>query len=177
MENGNNHSQTNGNGRRDKNGLTEKQRRAIPVIAVAESVRQGVFECERLGIVSAYTYYHRWVHEPEFRQARDDAREKMLGEASLRVKSIFVGAAEEAASQLVKIAGKGQIGKAQVAGCYAVLQGAGIEEFQRKATNIQMQQTVVNEAEVRQARRARLKNHLTGITDRVFDRLGTESDQ
>lgn len=67
---------------RDESGLTEKQREAIPHLATAESMLQGIKLCVSLGIVSSKEYfYHEWWKDPVFVKAVADARAALYGEA------------------------------------------------------------------------------------------------
>ncbi len=90
-----------GGRRRNKNGLTDKQQQALPIIARAKSRHQGVLECQRLGIVNQTQYYKYWTKEPQFVERLQEERDKYFGEVRSRIKDIFVSYAELLAQRLV----------------------------------------------------------------------------
>jgi len=111
--------------RRNKDGLTDKQQQALPIIARAKSRHQGVCECERLGIVSEGQYYQRWVKEPEFVRQLEEERERYFGEVLVRVRDIFVSYAELLAQRLVTFGL--QDGRDRLRAIEDVLSAIGIE--------------------------------------------------
>lgn len=88
---------------RDKDGLTDKQRQAIPIIARAKSKHQGVLECEKLGIIKQHHYYKQWVKEPRFVSKLDAERERYFQEVRETVKDVFMTYAEVLAQRLVAL--------------------------------------------------------------------------
>lgn len=87
--------------RRDKDGLTDKQRQSLPIIARAKSRHQGVLECEKMGIVRQSHYYNHWVKEPEFVRMLEEERHKYFEEVRSKVTDTFLSYAEILAQRLV----------------------------------------------------------------------------
>jgi hypothetical protein len=88
---------------RDKDGLTDKQRQAIPIIARAKSKHQGVLECERLGIVKQHHYYKHWVKEPRYVEKLQIERQQYFEEVREKVTDVFINYAEVLAQRLVAL--------------------------------------------------------------------------
>ncbi len=111
--------------RRNKDGLTDAQQQALPIIARAKSRHQGVLECEKLGIVRQWQYYKFWTKEPQFVKRLDEEREKYFGEVRSRVKDIFIHYAELLAQRLVSFGL--QDGRDRLRAIEDVLTAIGIE--------------------------------------------------
>ena len=111
--------------RRNKDGLTDKQRAAIPIIARAKSKHQGIVECEKQGIASQRQYYRIWIKEPKFLRKLEEERDKYFGEIRDRVRDIFKDHAEILAQRLVSFGL--QDGKDRLRAIENVLQAIGID--------------------------------------------------
>ena len=93
------------NGVRDSSGLTEKQRRSIPVISKAISVHAGARECVEMGIMCSIDYfYQRWWREPVYVKALTEERDRLLGEVGDRVRRLFLASIEGTAANVIKAA-------------------------------------------------------------------------
>ncbi len=105
---------------------------------------------------------------------RDRLRDEFLAQRDKHARRRALEEIESAVDRLTEITDDGQVAPGQVYAIRTLFQLAGIKEFQNQSLNIQMQQTVVNEAEVREARRKRLKSHLSGSFP---DRFGAGADE
>ena len=88
---------------RDKDGLTDKMRRALPIIARAKSKHQGVLQCEKLGIIKQHHYYKHWVKDRNYVEKLEAEREKYFHEVRETVKDVFLNYAEVLAQRLVAL--------------------------------------------------------------------------
>jgi hypothetical protein len=111
--------------RRSKDGLTDKQRAAIPIIARARSKHHGIVECEKKGIASQRQYYQVWIKEPKFLRKLDEERDKYFSEIRDRVRDIFKDHAEILAQRLVAFGL--QDGKDRLRAIEIVLQAIGVD--------------------------------------------------
>ena len=132
-----------GGKRRNKDGLTDKQQQALPIIARAKSRHQGVLECEQLGIVKQWQYYQHWVKEPEVVRQLEEEREKYFGEVRVRVKDIFIGYAELLAQRLVTFGL--QDGRDRLRAIEDVLSAIGIEFGKGSQVNVKTNVIQTNE--------------------------------
>ena len=88
---------------RDKDGLTDKMKQAIPIIARAKSKHQGVLQCERLGIIRQHHYYKHWVKDRTYVEKLEAEREKYFLEVRDSVNDVFMAYAEVLAQRLVAL--------------------------------------------------------------------------
>ena len=102
MQNGN--ARDNGNGRRDKNGLTPKQRKSIPIIAAAKSKRQGIIQCTKQKIVTESHFYRRWWQEPAYVKAYNKAKEELEGQIEDRYNQLAIAEVMATARNVFKVA-------------------------------------------------------------------------
>lgn len=71
--------------RRDANGLTEKMRQAIPIIATAKTRSLGVFECIEKKIVSSTQFYYgTWCKDDNYVRALNAERTRIQGDMQAR---------------------------------------------------------------------------------------------
>ena len=87
---------------RDENGLTDKQKQSIPVIASAVTVYEGVRQCVEQRIVSRDHFYHVWKKEPPFVAALNAERERIQGEVAERVRQRFLMSVERVVDTVIK---------------------------------------------------------------------------
>ena len=120
---------------RDKDGLTDKQRRAIPIIARAKSKHQGVLECEKLGIVKQHQYYKVWVKEPAFVDKLEAERTNYFQEVREQVMDVFMTYAEVLAQRLVALGL--QDGSDRLRAIEDVLMSLGFEFARGSKVNVQ----------------------------------------
>lgn len=66
---------------RDENGLTERMREVIPIIARARTKHQGVVQCIELGILaSENSYYRNFATDDHYVKAQNAERTRIMGE-------------------------------------------------------------------------------------------------
>ena len=138
----------NGSGVRDKNGFTEKQRLALPVIAQAKTKAQGVEECERLGIMRADTYYKHWTKQPHFVNALKELREQFFQDVLSDVKHVFRESAVELAGRLVDAAKQSSSDRDRIIAIAKVLSALGVDFGTGTKVNVQQSTTLVTEKQV-----------------------------
>lgn len=89
--------------RRDDEGLTPAMRRAVPIVATAQNVRQGVLECVRMGIVNSENYFWKtWNRDHSWREALNKARDEYQGAVRERRLSQFLVFDERINKQVLK---------------------------------------------------------------------------
>lgn len=147
--------------RRDQAGLTDRMRRALPILSTSVTVRRGVQECAEKKITSMQNFYQRWMPQDAFRKALKDARDIALGEVAQRARDLAIVNIENAVLELMQAASKGQKGTGQVRAIESLLALCGLDEFRRGgSTNVSVLQVNEN-AEVRKSRKGRLAAHLS----------------
>jgi len=115
--------------------LTDKQKQSIPVIAIFPTIRQGVLECERRGIVTHNYFYRKWASDPVYRRALLKVREEFCGQIKDAVLDEFKLHGERLARKLVKIADT-EKAKDQIKAIENVLSALGIDFGKNQKVNI-----------------------------------------
>jgi hypothetical protein len=165
-----------GGRRRDSDGLTDKQKQAIPIIARAKSRHQGILECERLGIVRQSHYYNRWVKEPVFVEKLEEERRKYFEEVRNRVMDVFVAYAELLAQRLVSFGL--QDGRDRLRAIENVLTAVGIEfgKGQKVDVKTNVVQTAPEEDFVERLKRLSRERYRAFGEDNQSSRLPDETN-
>jgi len=129
-------------GVRENKELTDKQKQSIPVIAIYPTIRQGVLECQRRGIVNHNYFYRRWALDPVYKRELMKVREDFCGQIKDSVLDEFKLHGERLARKLIKLA-DGEKGKDQIKAIEDVLSALGIDFGKNQKLNINDQRTNV----------------------------------
>lgn len=114
---------------RGKDGLTDKMRESIPVIAVAKSIYRGLLDCVEQGIISATNYYYAWWgedKEPGYQKLLDAERNRVQGMAHNAVVQRFKDHAEDHADVINALAYNSKNDAVRLAASRAALAGMGV---------------------------------------------------
>jgi hypothetical protein len=127
QEGGNDNNFT-GSNRRDKNGMTEKMRASIPIIAAARTRREGIQQCQKFGIIgsgdgSERHFYRAWLKHPYYRSELERERERVQGEMAERIQSLMMAYEEDIVEHLCITALSSRADKIRAAELILTLRG------------------------------------------------------
>lgn len=89
---------------RDGRGLTTRMRQALPLMVEARTLEQGIARLAADKIVSRSVYFAKWLRDPAWIRALNDAREEALSKAQARAVEQIIANVESHVAILQQIA-------------------------------------------------------------------------